>query len=65
MTSVQNPDLRDNLYYNIWFEYLMNYDKLGVREAYQREKEKKKAAVNADELRALGYSEEDIAKAQL
>lgn len=63
--SAQNPELKDNLYYNIWFEYLMNYDKLGVRDAYQKEKEKQKAAVDADDLRALGYSEEDIAKAQL
>lgn len=42
----------------------MNYDKIGIRDAYQKEKEKQKTAVDADELRALGYSEEDIAKAQ-
>lgn len=43
----------------------MNYDKIGIRDAYQREKEKQKTAVDADELRALGYSEEDISKAQI
>ena len=43
----------------------MNYDKLGIRDAYQKEKERQKNAVNAEELRALGYSEEDIAKAQM
>ncbi len=63
--SVQNKELQDNLYYFIWFEFLMNYDKLGIRDAYQKEKEKKKTAVDAEELRALGYSEEDIRKAQL
>ena len=62
--SVQNKELQDDLYYYIWFEFLMNYDKLGVRDAYQKNKEKEKTAVDADELRALGYSEEDIRKAQ-
>lgn len=62
--SVQNKELQDNLYYYIWFEFLMNYDKIGIRDAYQKEKEKQNMAVDADELRALGYSEEDIAKAQ-
>ena len=62
--SVQNKELQDDLYYYIWFEFLMNYDKLGIRYAYQKEKEKAKTAVDADELRALGYSEEDIAKAE-
>ncbi len=63
-TSVQNKELQDELYYFIWFEFLMNYDKLGIRDAYQKEKEKEKTAVDAEELRALGYSEEDIKKAQ-
>ena len=62
--SVQNKELQDDLYYYIWFEFLMNYDKLGLRDAYQSEKQKEKTAVDADELRALGYSEEDISKAQ-
>ena len=62
--SVQNKDLQDGLYYDVWFEFLMNYDKLGIRDAYQKEKEKRKSTVDADELRALGYSEEDIQKAQ-
>ena len=43
----------------------MNYDKLGIRDAYQKEKEKQKNAVDAEVLRAAGYSEEDIAKAQM
>lgn len=63
--SVQSKELQDDIYYFIWFEFLMNYDKMGIRDAYQREKEKERNAVDADELRALGYSEEDIAKAQL
>lgn len=61
--SVQNKELQDELYYHIWFEFLMNYDKLGVRDAYQQEKEKQKNAVDAETLRAAGYSEEDIQKA--
>ena len=63
--SVQNKELQDELYYYIWFEFLMNYDKIGIRDVYQREKEKRSTAVDADELRALGYSEEDISNAQL
>ena len=51
--SVQNKELQDNLYYYIWFEFLMNYDKIGIRDAYQREKEKQKTvqtpySANAD-----------------
>lgn len=62
--SSQNKELQDTLYYHIWFEYFMNYEKINIRDAYQNEKEKRKNAVDADELRALGYSEDDIAKAQ-
>ena len=43
----------------------MNYDKLSIRNAYQKELAQHKNAVDADELRALGYSEEDILNAQL
>lgn len=63
--SVQNKELQDELYYHIWFEFLMNYDKLGIRDAYQKQLEKQRNAVDAETLRAAGYSEEDIAKAQL
>lgn len=63
--SVQNKELQDELYYHIWFEFLMNYDKLNLRDAYQNEKEKRRTAVDAETLRAAGYSEEDIRKAQL
>ena len=64
-TSVQNHELQDEIYYSIWFEFLMNYDKICVRDAYQKEKERKRNAVDEDTLRALGYSEEDIAKAYI
>ena len=43
----------------------MNYDKLGIRDVYQKQLEKLRNAVDAETLRAAGYSEEDIAKAQL
>lgn len=62
--SIQNKELQDELYYHIWFEFLMNYDKMCIRDAYQKQKEKQKNAVDAETLRAAGYSEEDIAKAQ-
>ena len=61
--SVQNKELQDELYYHIWFEFLMNYDKLDIRNAYQKELERKRNAVDAETLRAAGYSEEDIQKA--
>ena len=60
--SVQNKELQDEIYYSIWFEFLMNYDKIGIRDAYQKQKEKNKNKVEDDDLRALGYSEEDILK---
>lgn len=63
-TSSQIKELQDDLYYYIWFEFLMNYDKFDVREAYQKERQKQKESVDADELRALGYSEEDIRNAR-
>jgi hypothetical protein len=63
--SVQNKELQDELYYHIWFEFLMNYDKIRIKDAYQEQKEKQKNAVDAETLRAAGYSEEDIAKAQM
>lgn len=63
--SIHDKDLEDGLYYYIWFEFLMNYDKLGVRDAYQKQKEKNKNKVDSETLRDLGYSEEDIQKANL
>lgn len=63
--SVQNRELQDELYYYIWFEFLMNYDKYDLREAYQKAKEEQKSAVDAETLRAAGYSEEDIQRARL
>ena len=61
--SVQNEELKDELYYYIWFEFLMNFEKHSVRNAYQQQLEKQKNAVDAEELRAAGYSEEDIQNA--
>ena len=58
--SVQNKELQDDLYYCVWFEFLMNYDKYGVRKGYQEYKEKEKNKVDDETLRELGYSEEDI-----
>lgn len=63
--SVQNRELQDELYYYVWFEFLMNFDKYDIRDAYQRNKEEKQNSVDAETLRAAGYSEEDIQKAIL
>ena len=41
----------------------MNYDKIGIRDAYQKQKEEEKNKVDDETLRELGYSEEDILKA--
>ena len=61
--SSQNKELQDEIYYLIWFEFLMNYDKIGIRDAYQKQKEEEKNKVDDETLRELGYSEEDILKA--
>ena len=42
----------------------MNFDKSSIKEAYHKELERQRNAVDEDELRALGYSEEDIQKAR-
>jgi hypothetical protein len=56
-------EIQDSLFHNIWFEFLMYFDISNVKSNYASAIEKKKNSVDADELRAAGYSEEDIAKA--
>lgn len=41
----------------------MNFDKDLIKNAYIKAKEKNDSKVDADTLRELGYSEEEIAKA--
>lgn len=53
---------RDNDWQYIMFEYAMNYSLSGIKKSYWEYKQKKAQAVDADTLRKLGYSEEDIAK---
>jgi len=61
-TNSNNNNL-DNLFFYIWFEYYMNFDKDMIKNAYIKAKEKNESKVDADTLRELGYSEEEIAKA--
>lgn len=61
-TNSNNNNL-DNLFFYIWFEYYMNFDKDLIKNAYIKAKEKNDSKVDADTLRELGYSEEEIAKA--
>lgn len=61
-TNSNNNNL-DNLFFYIWFEYYMNFDKDLIKNAYVKAKEKNESKVDADTLRELGYSEEEIAKA--
>lgn len=63
--STHNEELKDRLYYKIWFEYFMNFDKNTIKMAYQKDKENQSHKVDAQMLREAGYSEEDIQKAIL
>lgn len=53
---------RDEDWEFIVFEYAMNFSIESLREAYRKQKEDEKNAVDAETLRMLGYSEEAIAK---
>lgn len=59
------PDLMDNDWCYLVFEFSMNYTLDGLRYAYHKEKKKEKEKVTADLLRKLGYTEEQIQKARL
>lgn len=59
----QKVEIQDELFNRIWFEFLMYFDINNVKANYAQAIEKVKQDVTADELRAAGYSEEDIAKA--
>jgi hypothetical protein len=55
----------DEDYCALVFEFSMNYSLDNVRYAYGKAKEDEKKQVNADKLRKLGYSEEQIKKARV
>lgn len=52
--------LDDNDFVNILYEYAMNFDTERFRKAYADSRKKQAEKVSKDELRELGYSEEDI-----
>lgn len=58
------PDYQDDDWYFIMFEFAMNYSLDSIRIAYAKQHEEEKKKVNAEKLRALGYSEEQIRKAK-
>lgn len=61
--AAKNSDNLDQLFFHIWYEYFMNIDKDTVKQAYHKTKEKENSKVDADVLRELGYTEEDIQNA--
>lgn len=52
--------IKDDDFLNILFEYAMNYTTEGFRKAYAENLKKENEKVTRDELRDLGYSEEDL-----
>lgn len=59
----QKVEIQDSLFHDIWFQFLMYFDIDNVKMNYASAIEKAKNMTDAEELRAAGYSEEDIAKA--
>lgn len=57
-------DLQDDDWTYIICEFALNYSLDAIRYSYNKNKEESKKKVNADILRELGYSEEDIAKSK-
>lgn len=58
--SPASKENRDADWEFIVFEYTMNFSVEQLKEAYKKQKEEEKNAVDADTLRKLGYSEEAI-----
>lgn len=58
--SPVSSENRDADWEFIVFEYAMNFSVEQLKEAYKKQKEEEKNAVDADTLRKLGYSEEMI-----
>lgn len=50
----------DSDFTNIFYEFVMNYTTENLRKQYFENKKKEMEKVTRDELRDLGYSEEDI-----
>ena len=50
----------DSNFTNIFYEFVMNYTTEDIRKQYFENKKKKAEKVTRDELRELGYTEEDI-----
>lgn len=63
-TCPVESDLQDDDWCYIICEFALNYSMESIRYSYNKSKETNKNKVNADVLRELGYSEEDIAKSK-
>ena len=53
-------EYRDDDWTYIMFQYAMNYSLKTLKDGYREYKQKQAQAVSAEDLRMLGYSEEDI-----
>ena len=62
MVCPVSADYQDDLWSYIVYEFCMNYSIEGFRKSYANYMKKQESEVSDDLLRALGYSEEDIAK---
>lgn len=58
--SPVQAEKRDEDWEFIVFEYAMNFSVSELKERYMRHRREEANAVDADTLRMLGYSEEDI-----
>lgn len=57
-------DLMDDDWCYLIFEFAMNYTTESIRYSYHKQKENDGKKVNADVLRKLGYTEEQIQKSK-
>lgn len=56
-----DPQITDNPdFINIFYEFVMNYPVENLRQKYFENKKKEMERVTRDELRDLGYDEEDL-----
>lgn len=57
-------DLMDDDWSYLIFEFMMNFSTDNIRYLYHKQKENDSKKVNADVLRKLGYTEEQIQKSK-
>lgn len=61
-----DPQQIDNEHFvNIMYEYAMNYSTEGFKKAYAEYQKKQEQKVTREELRDLGYDEEDLTDVEI